>query len=84
MSENYDKKRIIEDDDHRMIATAVASITHGKWIVTYDNHPFIASLYSRYRQKEFSLSYSTTNGKQGEEIMIYSDNLKEVEAIIKK
>ncbi|MGM9708781.1 MAG: DNA adenine methylase [Prevotella sp.] len=68
-----------KDDDHRKIATAVAGITHGKWIVTYDNHPFIASLYSRYRQREFSLSYSTTNGKQGEEIMIYSDNLKEVE-----
>ena len=68
-----------KESDHRDIAATVASITHGKWIVTYDNHPFIAALYSRYRQREFSLSYSTTNGKKGEEIMIYSDNLKEVE-----
>ena len=30
-------------------------------------------------KREFSLSYSTTNGKRGEEIMIYSDNLKEIE-----
>ena len=67
------------DDDHRKIAAAVASITHGKWVVTYDNHPFIAALYSRYRQKEFSLKYSTTNGKRGKEIMIFSDNLMEVE-----
>ena len=67
------------DDDHRKIAAAVASISHGKWVVTYDNHPFIAALYSRYRQKEFSLKYSTTNGKRGKEIMIFSDNLMEVE-----
>ena len=67
------------DDDHREIAAAVASISHGKWVVTYDNHPFIAALYSRYRQKEFSLKYSTTNGKRGKEIMIFSDNLMEVE-----
>ena len=67
------------DDDHRNIAAAVASIPHGKWIVTYDNHPFIAALYSRYRQREFSLSYSTTNGKRGEEIMIFSDNLQEID-----
>lgn len=68
-----------KDDNHREIAATVSSITYGKWIVTYDNHPFISSLYSRYRQMEFSLSYSTTNGKKGEEIMIYSDNLKSVE-----
>ena len=68
-----------KDDDHRNIAATVGSISRGKWVVTYDNHPFISELYSLYRQREFSLSYSTTNGKRGEEIMIYSDNLKEIE-----
>lgn len=68
-----------KDDDHRKIAATVGSISRGKWVVTYDNHPFISELYSHYRQREFSLSYSTTNGKRGEEIMIYSDNLKEIE-----
>lgn len=68
-----------KDDDHRNIAATVGSISRGKWVVTYDNHPFISELYSHYRQREFSLSYSTTNGKRGEEIMIYSDNLKEIE-----
>lgn len=63
------------NDNHREIAAAVAGIRHGKWVVTYDNHPFIAALYSRYRQHEFSLNYSTTNGRKGKEIMIYSDNL---------
>lgn len=68
-----------KDDDHRKIAATVGSISRGKWVVTYDNHPFISELYSHYRQREFSLSYSTTNGKRGEEIMIYSDNLNEIE-----
>ena len=68
-----------KDDDHRKIAATVGSISRGKWVVTYDNHPFISELCSHYRQREFSLSYSTTNGKRGEEIMIYSDNLKEIE-----
>ena len=68
-----------KDDDHRNIAATVGSISRGKWVVTYDNHPFISELYSHYRQREFSLSYSTTNGKRGEEIMIYSDNLNVIE-----
>ena len=61
------------------IASTIASIVHGKWIITYDNNQFIAGLYSNYRQREFSLSYSTTNGKRGKEIMIYSDNLKDID-----
>ena len=68
-----------KDDDHRNIAATVGSISRGKWVVTYDKHPFISELDSHYRQREFSLSYSTTNGKRGEEIMIYSDNLKDIE-----
>ena len=68
-----------KDDDHRNIAATVGSISRGKWVVTYDNHPFISELYSHYRQRGFSLSYSTTNGNRGEEIMIYSDNLNEIE-----
>lgn len=71
---NYFKK-----GDHMEIASTIASIVHGKWIITYDNNQFIAGLYSNYRQREFSLSYSTTNGKRGKEIMIYSDNLKDID-----
>ena len=67
------------EEDHRMIAETMSHIVSGKWIVTYDNHPFISELYSKYRQKEFSLNYSMSNGKRGDEIMIYSNNLKEVE-----
>lgn len=70
------------EDDHRMIAETMSHIVSGKWIVTYDNHPFISELYSKYRQKEFSLNYSMSNGKRGDEIMIYSNNLKEVELYI--
>lgn len=67
------------EEDHRMIAETMSHIVIGKWVVTYDNHPFISELYSKYRQKEFSLNYSMSNGKRGDEIMIYSNNLNEVE-----
>lgn len=66
------------ESDHRQIAETVSGIDHGKWVVTYDNAPFIHSLYSAYRRQEFSLTYSTTNGKKGKEVMIFSDNMKEV------
>lgn len=67
------------EEDHRKIAETITHIKCGEWVVTYDNHPVISELYSKYRQKEFSLNYSLSNGKRGDEIMIYSNNLKEIE-----
>lgn len=63
------------DQDHKDIANAVSSINNGRWIISYDNVPFIRNLYSKYRQKIFKLNYSASNSGMGEEIMIFCDNI---------
>lgn len=63
------------DQDHQDIANAVNEINNFKWILSYDNVPFITNLYSKYRQKTFELNYSASNSGVGEEIMIFCDNI---------
>lgn len=64
-----------KDNDHRQIADMVSGLDGYRWLMTYDNVPFIASLYERYRSAVFELNYSASNSGKGQEIMIYSDNL---------
>lgn len=74
-----------KDKDHRQIAKTVAGLDGYRWLITYDNVPFIASLYGKYRTAVFELNYSASNSGKGQEIMIYSDNLVIPECeIIKK
>lgn len=63
------------DQDHQKIANVVSEINNYKWIISYDNVPFITNLYSKYRQKIFELNYSASNSGKGEEIMIFCDNI---------
>lgn len=64
-----------KDKDHRQIADTVSRLEGYRWLITYDNVPFISSLYGEYRTIVFELSYSASNSVKGQEIMIYSDNL---------
>lgn len=63
------------DTDHQNIADAIGEMVNYKWIVSYDNVPFIAHLYSKYRQQCFELNYSVSNSRKGEEIMIFCDDI---------
>lgn len=64
-----------KDNDHCLIADTVSSLEGYRWLITYDNVPFISSLYDKYRTAVFELNYSAGNSGKGQEIMIYSDNL---------
>lgn len=64
-----------KDADHQKIAQCVHELRHSKWVVTYDNVPFIKSLYPDFHQHEFELNYSASNSGKGREILIYSDDL---------
>lgn len=64
-----------KDNDHRQIANIMSTLEGYRWLITYDNVPFIASLYQQYRSAVFELNYSASNSGKGQEIMIYSDNL---------
>lgn len=64
------------DDDHKNIANTINEINDHKWIMSYDNVPFITNLYSQYRQQCFELSYSAGSSGKGKEIMIFCNSIK--------
>lgn len=64
------------DKDHQDIANTIKEIRNNhKWIVSYDNVPFIRNLYQEFRQKEFELNYYAGTVSKGKEVMIFSDNI---------
>lgn len=65
-----------EGNDHQEIADEISKVSNQKWIITYDDVTHIRKLYSDYRKKSFKLHYSAGSpNKQGQEIMIFSDNI---------
>lgn len=63
------------DSDHQNIAGVIDEIVNCKWVVSYDNVPFITSLYSKYRKQHFELNYSASNSGKGQEIMFFCDDI---------
>lgn len=64
------------EKDHTELFSVVSELKDIKWIVTYDIHPLISSLYSKLRMKKFILSYSAqTHTPCAEELIIFSDNM---------
>lgn len=63
-------------DDHISVANKISRINLQKWVVTYDHVGFIKKLYKKYRHKKYTLNYSVSRVSKGEELMIFSDNLK--------
>lgn len=64
-----------KDSDHQLIADTMMEFNDVKWVVTYDNVPYIENLYKKFRKSTFELNYSASNSGKGTELMIYSDNL---------
>lgn len=60
--------------DHQKLSKEISTIKQ-KWIVSYDNHPEICELYSGYSGRTFSIGYSVVNGREGSEIMFFSNGL---------
>ena len=63
------------DQDHINIANTIDKVARQKWIISYDNVPFITKLYSKYRKQTFELNYSVSNSGKGEEVMIFCDSI---------
>ena len=62
------------DKDHRLLSKHVSKLKK-RWIVSYDNQPFIMNLFSGQRKIMHSLSQSTSN-RVGKELLIFSDKLQ--------
>jgi DNA adenine methylase len=62
-------------DDHLKIRNALSSANIKYWLVSYDNADEIKELYREFRQDEYSLQYTAQDKKNGEEVMIFSNEL---------
>jgi DNA adenine methylase len=58
--------------DHQLIHDVITTLPH-PWVVTYDNHDTIRSIYAQYPLYSFSLRYSAspTHRKFGSELLFY-------------
>ena len=61
------------EDDHRLLSEKVLNLKK-KWMVSYDNHEFIKTLYANKNKILYSLQQSTSN-RVGEEILVFKDGL---------
>ena len=61
--------------DHERLSEYLHEHRKGRWILTYDNVPQITSLYSDKRSFNYNIGYSAHEYRQGNEIIIFSDNL---------
>lgn len=70
--------------EHEQLRNNVSKIAH-KWIMTYDYKKEIEELYSAYDVCRFSINYSLSNKKKGEELMIFRDcSCRPLPEVIKK
>lgn len=69
------------EEDHKKLSKHVHKIKK-KWMVSYDNQDFILNLYAEQNKIGYKLSQSASN-RIGDEILIFSDEIKYEEAISK-
>lgn len=62
-------------EDHVKMAQVISDLEECHWLVSYDNHPVISSLYRDFRQHIYTLNYSASSANQGQEIMTFSNSL---------
>jgi DNA adenine methylase len=62
--------------DHARVAKTIQTKLRRRWIISYDSHPTIASLYARRRSFTYSLQYSAMRAYAGMELFVFSDDLQ--------
>ncbi|HNY77888.1 MAG: DNA adenine methylase [Sedimentisphaerales bacterium] len=60
-------------DQHARLAAYLSTPKNFPWILTYDNVPAVRSLYVRFPQICFSLSYSAYGRREGQELLIHPE-----------
>jgi DNA adenine methylase len=64
-----------EHEDHAKLAQFMAKEHPYSWIMSYDKVPQIVRLYSGFRQVRFTLGYSARERREGNEVLIFKDDL---------
>ena len=68
-------KNFLSPKDHKRIRDIILSNIPSPWIMTYDDVPEIASLYSDCKIRRYDLTYSAANKGTASEIMIFSNSI---------
>ena len=68
-----------KDVDHENLAKAIITV-HKRWMVSYDNQPFILNLYEQYNKVLYQLSQCASN-RVGDEVIIFAPQLKYDESL---
>ena len=64
-----------QHQDHVNLASALRSLPGVDWVLTYDNVEQIRQLYSGYPSISFTLRYSASRPKKGQEVMIFGSGV---------
>lgn len=64
-----------QEADHTALAECLKGVARAKWILTYDNVPQVAALYSELRRRLFALNYSAHRVMKANEVMVFSPEL---------
>jgi len=62
-------------EDHEKLCEKVSNCNH-YWILTYDYNDSILDLYASFDYERIQLNHSAGSMKKGEEVIIYSNNLR--------
>ena len=61
-------------DDHVRLASVIQRKVHRPWLVSYDGHPDILSLYRKRRKFRYALKYSAIRAYSAKEVFVFSDD----------
>jgi len=61
--------------DHESLSHFIQNLT-SNWVLSYDNVPQIAKIYKKRRSLDVNLFYRANQLKEGNELIIFSDNLR--------
>ncbi len=64
-----------EPSDHARIADIIQNNLALPWVVSYDGHPNVVTLYNERRRFLYPLQYSASRNYKGREVLIFSDDL---------
>lgn len=67
---NYYKK-----EDHKLVGQSIRNTDGLQYVVSYDNHPSINSIYKGLPYKEYSFNHSAFEAREGKEIVFFSPEL---------
>ena len=67
-----------EARDHEALAHAVGRINGAQWVMTYDESPFIESLYASHFQGQLDLTYSARYPGKASELLVSSKAVGEL------